>query len=148
MNASVKTMPPRTTFNISGFDQLTKDVAVKVVRRGQLAAQRELQEILGPQWGPRTGQVYERSNGASHTASREGEAPAIDTGRLRQSAQMHSIEFEGEKVIGAVGVATPYAFRLEIGDEKRGPRPFVSRLSSERARSEKIQRIAAQVLPK
>ncbi len=140
-------MPPRTEFNITGLDQLTKDVAVNVVRRGQLAAQRELQEVLGPQWGARSGRVYARGN-RSHTASAAGQAPAIDTGALRQSAQMHPVQFDGDKVIGAVGVATPYAIHLELGTERMAPRPHVSRLSSESARSDKIQRIAAQALPK
>ena len=142
-----KNMPSRTTFNIAGFQSLTRQVAIDVVRRGQTAAQRELQEILGPQFGARTGRVYERGNGTAHRASAPGQAPAVDTGRLRQSALAHPIQIEGNKVIGAVGVATPYALSLEIGTERIEPRPFVSRLSNEPQRSERIQRIAAQALP-
>lgn len=138
-------MSRNTTFRVKEFEAFTKKQATAFVQRGQLAGQRELREILGPQFGARTGREYTKG-GKTHTASAPGEAPAVDSGRLRQSALMHPIDYDGSLVIGSVGVATDYAEALELGTEKMEPRPFVSRLATEKERVEKISRIAAQTL--
>lgn len=69
-------------------------------------------------WKPRKGSGFS----ASHTASKPGQAPAVDTGNLRASIGM-------EKIDGAtwkVGSGAKYAKYLEFGvgpNHKFGPHP-------------------------
>lgn len=122
---------PKT--RIADFKTYSRKRAVTYVQRGSVQAANELKKILGPEGGPRTGVIYSKGKGGNikHQASASGEAPAPDTGRLRQSATTETIRVEGTKIIGGAGVSTPYARRLELGDEHVAPRPFIARLNQE-----------------
>lgn len=70
------------------------------------------------QQGPATGITYTRGN-ITHTASRAGEAPATDTGRLASS-----IDYRKTGAMSAtVGSQVVYAAMLEFGTSRIGPRP-------------------------
>lgn len=134
----------RSNFDIRGLNLYSLKKATAFAKGGSLKAAQELQDILGPDGGPRTGRTYKRGD-KTHTASAPGESPAVDRGRLRQSATHHPVRIEGEKVIGSAGVATDYALPLEIGTENMGPRPSVSRLNEE-ARQDRIFDYAAAAM--
>ena len=72
------------------------------------------------QRGPASGVTYEKYNPRrTHTASRAGEAPATDTGRLASS-----VEFKREGPMSAtVGSQVVYAAMLEFGTSSIDPRP-------------------------
>ena len=70
------------------------------------------------QRGPKTGEMYNR-RGKQHRASREGEAPATDTGTLVSSvytSKINSLNIE-------VGSRLDYAYYLEFGTMNMDPRP-------------------------
>ena len=115
---------------ITEFNTHTRNLAIKFVTRGSLQAVNELKIILGPKGGKRTGRIYKRGRN-THQASAEGESPAVDTGRLRQSATHENPRVEGTKVVGGAGVSAPYAVALEMGTESMAPRPFINRLNDE-----------------
>lgn len=89
---------------------------------GQLIADDAAQRIINP---PKTGRVYPSTwrKGAMHQASAPGESPAADSGRLHQSITW--VGHENALEVN-VGTATPYAVRLELGDDAIEPRPFMS----------------------
>lgn len=120
---------PKT--RIAQFRTYSRERAIKYVQRGSIQAANELKRILGPEGGARTGTVYLKGKNGNirHQASAPGEAPASDSGRLRQSAAPETVRVAGTKVTGGAGVSTPYARRLELGDEHVKPRPFISRLN-------------------
>jgi len=60
-----------------------------------------------------------------HLASAEGEYPAVDSGRLRQSIT-HSVEIEDSETVGRVGVNLPYGKYLEFGTSKMAARPWLA----------------------
>lgn len=63
-----------------------------------------------------------------HHPSIEGEAPAVDTGRLRASVT-HDVEQDGNEVrgnVGSVQTVPPYGLYLEYGTSKMKPRPWLS----------------------
>ena len=71
--------------------------------------------------GPKTGRIYRR-NGVNHQASAPGEAPATDSNTLLPSRRT---EVEENGLVGKVSYNTPYARRLELGDEVLAPRPYL-----------------------
>lgn len=79
-------------------------------------------EILtSMQQTPKTGKSYARGK-KTHIASEEGNPPAVDTGRLRNSIQM---VFKNGGFTGEVSANTNYAVHLEFGTTKMGARPFM-----------------------
>ena len=56
--------------------------------------------------------------------SAPGEAPAVDTGRLRASIT-HRVEMESGEAAGFVGTSVEYAPWLEFGTTRMQPRPFM-----------------------
>lgn len=56
--------------------------------------------------------------------SAPGEAPAVDTGRLRASIT-HRVEKESGEVVGYVGTNVEYAPWLEFGTTRMKARPFM-----------------------
>ena len=70
------------------------------------------------QRGPKTGKIYNR-RGKQHRASREGEAPATDTGTLVSSIYTSKIS----KLTSVVGSRLDYAYYLEFGTINIDPRP-------------------------
>lgn len=118
---------------ISQFKTHSRKLAVNFVLRGSIQAANELRHVLGPEGGARTGRIYSKGKGGNikHQASAEGESPAADTGRLRQSATHETPRVEGDKVIGGAGVSTPYALALQVGTENMAPRPYINKLGQE-----------------
>ena len=72
---------------------------------------------------PKTGRIYTKGRNKSikHQASKEGEAPATDTGVLLTSTYLENRGKYGR----AIGSRLPYAYHLEFGtrDGKLGKRP-------------------------
>ena len=68
--------------------------------------------------GPSTGRVYRRRS-ITHQASAPGEAPASDTGRLRNSVTFKRID----DLTVTVGSRLAYASYLEFGTRKIARRP-------------------------
>ena len=69
--------------------------------------------------------INEISNGikyGKHIASKAGDAPNVDTGRLKNSIQKKSISVDSIEV-GSYN--TEYATYLELGTSRMEPRPFV-----------------------
>lgn len=69
---------------------------------------------------PKHGEVYRRG-GKVHIASKEGEAPAVDTGNLKNSFRVwrHGAD------AWAVGPSAEYGAPLEFGTVRIAPRPFL-----------------------
>ena len=70
------------------------------------------------QRGPKTGRIYTRGS-VTHKASRAGEAPASDTGRLAGSVTFEQVG----PITVTVGSALAYAAYLEYGTRHIAPRP-------------------------
>lgn len=81
--------------------------------------------------GQRTGRLYKVSRtGRPHIASAPGEAPAVLTGRLRNSIAGEKARVRGTEVRAEWGTNVEYARRLENGGRNRDgsrfyPRPWV-----------------------
>ncbi len=85
--------------------------------------------------GSRTGrQYFVPGTKKLYTASAPGEPPAAPTGALRQSIKTE-IEVKLGVIIGAVGTRLKKGKKLEFGDRKIKPRPFL-RVSFEKAEPE------------
>lgn len=102
---------------------------------------------------PKHGRTYEVSRGRggralkrvrTHIASAAGEAPAVITGKLRQSVYF---KVQGSNQL-RIGADTPYAGFLEKGTSKMAPRPYLkNNIDKSRQNIEKniIQAINAQL---
>lgn len=67
------------------------------------------------------GRSYRRGRTAVHVASAAGDAPAVDTGRLRQSITALKVD-DGHWRVGTNVVYAPY---LEFGTRRMAARPFM-----------------------
>lgn len=65
-----------------------------------------------------------KTNMTPNGPSAPGEAPAVDTGRLRASIT-HRIEHDGDESAAYVGTNVEYAPYLEFGTIRMAPRPFM-----------------------
>lgn len=65
-----------------------------------------------------------KANMSPNGPSAPGEAPAVDTGRLRASIT-HRIEHDGGESVAYVGTNVEYAPHLEFGTKRMAPRPFM-----------------------
>ena len=75
--------------------------------------------------GPKSGKFYKTYNKKKkHRASAPGEAPAVDTGRLRSSIK-YSLVASGKLAEVIIGSDVEYAKYLEMGTSKMEPRPFL-----------------------
>lgn len=110
----------RVTLELQGERQLMealraygKDAEVEVARAVDATGLELRGDIVKAyQRGPATGKVYEKYNPRrTHQASREGEAPATDTGRLASS-----VDYQRQAGVSAtVGSNLAYAAMLEFG---------------------------------
>jgi hypothetical protein len=115
---------------------LAQSVTMKAVRRGVRAATLEAQRIVQvdilsstPQ---RTGRKYKRGKNNYHIASAPGEAPAPDTGQLRNMTTV-SFSTDNENPMVAVGKVVNNLEKgadLELGTDRIAPRPWISLLLS------------------
>lgn len=93
------------------------------------------------QRGPKTGAIYQRGN-VTHQASKPGQPPATDTGRL-----VNSIYFDRARgflgaAVATVGSKIVYAMHLEYGTRNMRPRP-VWAPEARKANKKFIKRIRA-----
>lgn len=96
---------------VGGKDGLA-DVGVEVTNR--------VKRLLSQ---PGTGRVYRRRR-VTHRASRPGQPPAVDTGRLRSSYTWRTGE-DAEGFFVEVGTNVKYAPFLEFGTRRMRPRPHL-----------------------
>lgn len=89
-------------------------------QRAALKAQELRNEVVQLLSQPGTGRRYTRGN-RTHTASAPGNAPAVDSGRLRQSIGVQQVA-EGHY---RVGTNVEYAPYLEYGTRRMAARPFL-----------------------
>lgn len=87
-------------------------LSTAVARNAQVLRNEMVQELSQPGQG----ETYGR-----HTASAPGDAPAVDTGRLRQSI----VALKVGDARWRVGTNVQYALYLEFGTRRMAPRPFI-----------------------
>ena len=93
------------------------------------------------QRGPKTGRIYQRGN-VTHQASKGGQAPATDTGRLVGSVYFDQARGFLNAAVATVGSKLVYAKYLEYGTRTIKPRP-VWRPEAKKAQVKFIKRIEA-----
>ena len=102
--------------------------------RAALRAQEMRSEIVLTLSSPGQGRIYQTGRKTkphdTHQASAPGDAPAVDTGRLRQSIGVQRVG-EGHY---RVGTNVQYAPLLEFGTRRMAARPFI-RPSLEKVRA-------------
>lgn len=129
--------------NASVFLRINKDEFLKLLDEAnmitELAADKMAKEmkksILS---GAKSGRQY-FVNGARHTASAPGQAPANDTGEL-----VRSIKVTKERNKSTINISKNYAVFLEFGTSKMRPRPFIipAFLKTKKWFSDKLHRLA------
>ncbi len=119
----------RPVVNLTGTEEVIKalrkigakaDAAIEAAVKGaaQDIRSRAQFAIAKP---PKTGIIYtNKKKGRSHRASAPGEAPATDTGRLRQTIIANLSGKTAEVIANA-----EYAAALEFGTKNMEPRPFM-----------------------
>lgn len=82
--------------------------------------------------GTRSGRIY-RVVGTKrkYTASAPGEAPAVRTGRLRNSIKYTISGWAGLHLVGRVGTTLEYGAWLEHGTTKMDARPYIGPAAEE-----------------
>jgi len=112
-----------TPQNMQEVQKALREHGEKAVRAIGAAVQASALEITTDikkriQRGPATGRTYTRGS-IDHIASREGEAPATDTGTL-----VSSVNYSKKGVLTAeIESRLPYATYLEFGTSRIDPRP-------------------------
>jgi phage gpG-like protein len=121
-----------------GLSELTEDELKKLKPKAEAAVLKTALYFEGrvkkKLTGIRHGRTYWIGRGKRkrpHIASAPGEAPAVLTGKLRQSITHSDVRWEGDDAVSEVGSSVPYAARLEFGGvDSRGirilPRPYFS----------------------
>ena len=124
---------------IDNTDKVIKSIEQSASKRMAKAVNEVRNVVLETLSGSRTGRKYKvPGTQRIYTASAPGEPPAQATGRLRQSIKT-SVKGEGKKVVGRVGTDLDYGKKLEFGDSKVAPRPWL-KPSFEKAK-DKIEEI-------
>lgn len=72
--------------------------------------------------GKKTGRIYRRRT-VSHQASAPGQAPAVDTGRLRGSIDVDTSRISA--LVVTIRAQTEYAEHLEFGTSRMAARPYM-----------------------
>lgn len=111
----------------------------QINRNMKRACQHLVNETKKTLTGTRTGRLY-RVAGTSrkYRASAPNEAPAVRTGRLRNSIKYVVFHTGGLNVRGIVGTTLVYAPPLEFGTSKMRARPFL-RVTFSRERGKILQ---------
>jgi HK97 gp10 family phage protein len=73
---------------------------------------------------PGRGRIYVKGR-VTHQASAPGDAPAVDTGRLRASITHDGPHVTGDTIRGEWGTNVEYAAALEYGTRHIAPRPYM-----------------------
>lgn len=97
-------------------------VAEQAAARQTALRAQELRTIIISKFAPGRGETYELYKPRrTHTASAPGDAPAVDTGRLRGSIAANQLA----PYRWRVGTNVKYAAFLEFGTRRIAPRPFM-----------------------
>lgn len=98
--------------------------AKKAVGRGVMLVKGTAQESITA--GGKSGIEYQKYNPRrTHRASKEGEAPASDTGFLVANISMNVKTETDGSVVGQIISSAPYSKFLEFGTVEIQPRPFM-----------------------
>ena len=98
--------------------------AKKAVGRGVMLVKGTAQESITA--GGKSGIEYQKYNPRRiHRASKEGEAPASDTGFLVDNISMNVKTETDGSVVGQIISSAPYSKFLEFGTVEIQPRPFM-----------------------
>jgi len=98
--------------------------AKKAVGRGVMLVKGTAQESITA--GGKSGIEYQKYNPRRiHRASKEGEAPASDTGFLVANISMNVKTETDGSVVGQIISSAPYSKFLEFGTVEIQPRPFM-----------------------
>ena len=98
--------------------------AKKAVGRGVMLVKGKAQESITA--GGKSGIEYQKYNPRRiHRASKEGEAPASDTGFLVANISMNVKTETDGSVVGQIISSAPYSKFLEFGTVEIQPRPFM-----------------------
>jgi HK97 gp10 family phage protein len=100
-----------------GDRQRYRVTMTKAHRAGIRVVERYVKENLS---GSRTGAIYRYGN-VEHQASAPGEAPAVETGNLKNSVRV--LEANAERAV--LGATAEYAAYLEFGTRHMAPRPYM-----------------------
>jgi phage gpG-like protein len=113
---------------VTDMDKGSKEAVYKTIK--ELAYRISSTAIKSIHSGKKSGNVYKKRSGKTHTASAPGEAPASDSGNLAKNIY---VQYDQEAMSATVIANTPYAATLEYGS--RGvpgknipplqPRPFM-----------------------
>lgn len=101
----------------NAIERIAKERGAEAARTAGFVLEGELKAELSRAG---TGRIYKRG-GVTHQASRPGEPPAPDTGRLRASVTNEQLPDGSVQV----KVTAPYAVALEFGTSRMAPRPYV-----------------------
>ena len=113
-------MANNVTLDVRGIDKLIQTEPAKVEAWLAGVANEILSEIV-LSFGTSSGGATYVSQGKSHTASKPGDPPNVDTGTLRASMNVQK-----EKALTYhVSDGVEYGIMLEDGTEHIAPRPFV-----------------------
>lgn len=116
----------KVTLKLNSHNILPKLESV-ATQRMYAAAQEVRNETLRTLSGNRTGRTYRvPGTQVTYTASAPGEAPAVQTGQLRNSVR-DRVYSEGKSVKGEVGTELMKGLWLEKGTSKMAPRPWLER---------------------
>lgn len=99
------------------FDSPAGPVGKELARRATRMTTRIKRDLSKPG----TGRTYGRRR---HRASAPGQAPAVDTGRLRASIA-NELGRDGRGLFARIGTNVDYAPHLELGTSKMAARPFL-----------------------
>ena len=114
LNVVYNKIPAMNANALPEADRIVEEWGLEILHTAQRA-------IENP---PKTGIVYERGS-ISHQASAPGEAPADDTGNLRNNAKIKNVGMAKRDVV----FYSDYAFHLEYGHWNHGvwtyARPFL-----------------------
>lgn len=114
----------KVTIKLNSHNILPKLESV-ATQRMFAAAQEVRNETLRTLSGNRTGRTYRvPGTQVTYTASAPGEAPAVQTGQLRNSIR-DNVYSEGKSVKGEVGTELLKGLWLEKGTSKMAPRPWL-----------------------
>jgi len=120
---------PKVYFDIKLANDLVRKAAVRGVRATTIEALRIVQVDILSSDPQRTGRLYKRGKTKLHQASAPGEAPAPDTGQLRNMTKAEFLsDVTSGYALGKVVNNLAKAADLEIGTDKIEPRPWISRL--------------------
>lgn len=128
-------MSARIVVKYDNFKRIAARFEDEVSRIVQSTAQAVSMNAKSLMRGVKHGRVYMRGK-RRHIASKPGEAPAVDTGKLKGSIMVRMVT----KHKAIVTPTAEYAYSLEFGTRRIAPRPFM-RPSAEKAASVYFERM-------